>query len=706
MVPSMSYQRFFHLHDAPFRLTPDPDYYFPSRLHREALETLLYAIHGGEGFVQLTGDPGLGKTLIIRSLLNQLGDDVKSGLILHPRLGPEELFRVILADLGMDETIMARMNKEGLLRAFRDMLLETGAHQVRTVVIIDEAQDVPVETLEELRLLSNLETSRAKLLQIILVGQLELEDKLGRPELKQLHQRISIRYRLQPLTLEETSHYINHRLKVAGCDDLTPFSSEQIRYIHQLSKGIPRTINLLCERALMAAYVDGEPFVDRSHVHKALQSIDVDATAVRAAGLGRRWGLVAGMALILAMAGGIWFWRHQPSPMATSAAGSLAVDRQQVAAHPDGEQPASVPVKPKVTDKAEQDTGDGGKNLVRPAAGEDGAAGPGASAAPGPGDKGMPPRPVAAAARPPAAATGTAGPQSLPPVSKGAAPTLAGAIVPDNFFLIGLDRNQQQGYVWKGAGEGAVPPVTRSFSLTFKGIRSGIYLLGQGDAGQGYLFSPHSFFPWNQTNSLLESLVPQMQEAPEQTLVPVLVFGNPSVLEMGREEAGAICQEIQEWADSWRNLDLERHLGFYGDVLVTYRLLQNKPFVIDHQGYARRKQELFARNQSISLQLSDPFCALDPGNSQQGVSLFFQRYISKSYVDAGIKVLYWSRNPVIDAAAPRWVISGRLWIPMAGQDQSRKRGPSTTSALHPKKRDAGQQRPSVERLPSQDDDAW
>ncbi|MDY6852120.1 MAG: AAA family ATPase, partial [Thermodesulfobacteriota bacterium] len=192
----MDYEQFFGLKDTPFRLTPDPDYYFPSDVHKEALQTLLYSIRAHEGFIQITGDPGTGKTLTLRTLLKQLGDEVTTALILNPRLSPEELLKVILEDLGLSPLKMEEKTKEELLRFFRDILLEKAQKGVTTVLIIDEAQNLPNDTLEELRLLSNLETEKKKLLQIILVGQVELEEKLRNPELRQLDQRITIRYRL------------------------------------------------------------------------------------------------------------------------------------------------------------------------------------------------------------------------------------------------------------------------------------------------------------------------------------------------------------------------------------------------------------------------------------------------------------------------------------------------------------------------------
>jgi len=275
----MDYKQFFGLKEHPFRLTPDPDFFFPSDSHREALETLLYSIRSGEGFVQITGIPGTGKTLLLRTILRELGKDVSTALILNPRLSPSELLRVILEDLGLDLSLMNNKPKEALIRYFRQFLLERADQGIKTIIIIDEAQNLPTETMEELRLLSNLETDKEKLLQIILVGQLELEEKLKRPELKQLHQRITIRYRLKYLSREDTGAYIYHRLRIAaggnGTENIS-FPPSVLKYIHNFSAGTPRLINIICERSLMSAFVEGKKTIEKKHAKKAVESIRGD----------------------------------------------------------------------------------------------------------------------------------------------------------------------------------------------------------------------------------------------------------------------------------------------------------------------------------------------------------------------------------------------------------------------------------------------
>lgn len=272
----MDYREFFRLREHPFRITPDPAYFFPSDAHREALQTLLYSIRSGEGFVQISGEPGTGKTLLIRTILKELGDEVATALILNPNLSPSELLKVLLEDLGLDPARFRDLSREEQLRWFRDYLLARAERDEKVVCIIDEAQNLPPETMEELRMLSNLETEKQKLLQIIMVGQLELEEKLKSPSLKQLHQRITIRYRLRRLTKEEIQAYIYHRLRIASAEDRAPdlrFSGGALRQVFRWSQGIPRLVNVICERGVMAAYVEGKHRVDTAEIKKAVESV-------------------------------------------------------------------------------------------------------------------------------------------------------------------------------------------------------------------------------------------------------------------------------------------------------------------------------------------------------------------------------------------------------------------------------------------------
>jgi general secretion pathway protein A len=246
------YKQYFHFSELPFSIAPDPHFLFMSERHQEGLAHLLYGINRGGGFVALTGEVGTGKTTLCRCLLQQLPDNIDIALIVNPKLNAVELLTTICDELGIDYDAKRRTLKT-FIDKINQYLLEAYSNGRRTVLLIDEAQNLSLEVLEHIRLLTNLETDKVKLLQIILVGQPELQQLLSRRALRQLNQRITARYHLLPLSLDETRAYIQHRLTVSGGDPKL-FKDRAIRKIYQFSSGIPRIINILCDRALLGAY--------------------------------------------------------------------------------------------------------------------------------------------------------------------------------------------------------------------------------------------------------------------------------------------------------------------------------------------------------------------------------------------------------------------------------------------------------------------
>jgi len=316
------YLEFFALKEKPFSLTPDPRFLFLSESHRQALDHMIYGIEEREGFILIVGDIGTGKTTICRELLEKLDRNAASALILNPLLSEQELLEAILGDFGIQpggeilpggeekevglifenldpetqsalelnplmpgkkvlENILRKVDqppqsltKKELIDRLNSYLLKKVEEGGNAVLIIDEAQNLAPAVLEQIRILSNLETTKQKLLQIILVGQLELKNKLEQPALRQLNQRISIRYQLKPLSFEETKRYVEHRLFVAGSNSSVAFTDEAYGGIYEYSRGVPRLVNLIAERCLLGAYVDQVRKVDLKLVERCRASLD------------------------------------------------------------------------------------------------------------------------------------------------------------------------------------------------------------------------------------------------------------------------------------------------------------------------------------------------------------------------------------------------------------------------------------------------
>ena len=265
------YEAFFSLEDAPFVLTPDPRFLLRSKGHHEILSTLLYGITSQKGLMALIGDVGTGKTTLCRALLRELPETVQSALVLNPHLSDTELLGAILDDLGIERR---GTTKGELMTVLSQHLLAAGEQGKTVVVILDEAQQMGVEALEQIRILSTLETATRKLLQIVLAGQPELEEKLKRRELRQLDQRISIRCYLKPLSKRDTFRYVEHRMRIAGLPGALPFTRSALNRIYGFSGGIPRVINMVCDRALMAAYSARAREVAPGLIRNAIRNIE------------------------------------------------------------------------------------------------------------------------------------------------------------------------------------------------------------------------------------------------------------------------------------------------------------------------------------------------------------------------------------------------------------------------------------------------
>ncbi|MCC6640657.1 MAG: AAA family ATPase [Deltaproteobacteria bacterium] len=350
------YTAFYGLREKPFALSPDPRFLFLAQSHREALAHLLYGIEQGEGFIAITGEVGTGKTTLCRTLLQRLGGDSEVAFVFNPKLSGIELLKTINAELGIRHDGESQRELNEALNRF---LLEKKRESRRVLLIIDEAQNLERETLEQVRLLSNLETETSKLIQIVLLGQPELDAMLESSELRQLEQRIGVRWRLRSLSPSETREYVKHRLRVAAGAPIEPFSAAALRELHRLSGGVPRVVNVLADRALLAGYVARAREIGPARVRAAANEVRGHRR--------RRWlprglarpGLVdVSLATALIVCAGLWLWlsrapQQEPPPPQASVSdvvpGSVGAGPEPAVASPAIEAtplPDAQPVSP------------------------------------------------------------------------------------------------------------------------------------------------------------------------------------------------------------------------------------------------------------------------------------------------------------------------------------------------------------------------
>jgi general secretion pathway protein A len=278
------YQEHFGLVRSPFEMTPDPAFLYLGEAHREGLATLVYGVQSRKGFVLLTGEVGTGKTTLLHALLAQLDRETLAAFIFNPRLDPLDFFRVLFDEFGIERPCHT---KAEFLLTLNHFLIDRLQKDQPTLLIVDEAQNLSAEMLEEIRLLSNLETPTSKLIQIMLVGQPELWDKLSRPELRQLRQRIVLRHRLRPFDAAETTSYVEERLRLAGHTGKALFDRSALRAVYQASDGIPRLVNIVCDGALLLGFARGKASIGAAEVREVARDLDLvgsgEAEAVEAA---------------------------------------------------------------------------------------------------------------------------------------------------------------------------------------------------------------------------------------------------------------------------------------------------------------------------------------------------------------------------------------------------------------------------------------
>lgn len=293
------YQHYFGLNEAPFSLTPDTEFFFGYEAHQEALNVLLVALRSGEGFIKVTGEVGTGKTLVCRKLMGLLDDAFVVAYIPNPQLNPNALRAALADELGIE--FARNIGQHRLLKIITDRLVELSGEGKRVVVLIDEAQAMPEETLEALRLLTNLETEKYKLMQVVMFGQPELNKKLNEQSVRQLKQRITFSYQLKPLDKNNIGSYIQHRLVIAGYEGTELFNARAVKEITHASGGVPRLINILSHKAMLAAFGQGAKHIDKEHIRMAVS--DSEQASGRRSFFG--WRFTLALSLLVVLTGGV-----------------------------------------------------------------------------------------------------------------------------------------------------------------------------------------------------------------------------------------------------------------------------------------------------------------------------------------------------------------------------------------------------------------
>jgi len=265
------YTKFYGFKEKPFEITPDPKFLYLSENHKEALAHLTYAVGERKGFTVVTGEVGTGKTVLVQTLLSKLDGNTKTAYLFNPMMGSTDFLHYICQDLGLESQ---KKSKGQYLSQLHKFLMNCYSRNETVVLIVDEAHKLDPKLLEEVRLLTNLETSKNKLLQVILIGQPELSEILEKPEFRQLKQRVSLRYHIHPLNKEDTKKYIRKRLRIAGTFDLNIFTPKALHKIYQYTKGIPRLINIVCDNSLLMGFATDQKVIGRKIVHEAINNLD------------------------------------------------------------------------------------------------------------------------------------------------------------------------------------------------------------------------------------------------------------------------------------------------------------------------------------------------------------------------------------------------------------------------------------------------
>lgn len=625
----MDFETFFMLNDNPFRVNPEPKYFYACAEHQQALTELVGRIRSGEERILFIGEKGIGKTLTIHTLSSRLGEKSNAALVLNARLTPIELLKVLLEDLGQPAYLVEGRSYEELSNAFRDIVASNKDQEKNTVVIIDDAQNLPGETLEALKSMAD-DHEGEKSLQIMLSGRPELERSLRNGNFKPFSSRTSAPVVLQRLSPESTEAYLEHRYSVAGGRGGLPFNNAIIKDLHKSSGGIPRLINMICERALMAGFIDDKKKIDKTHLKKAVDSIlgeeippPKPVEPPRPAASKKKYMIAAGVILAcIIIAGMIAFLPgpEQPDPVQPSLTEPQVAPPQSVvqnqidpAKEPETAVPENAALEP---DQGDMETPGDARDEQKPV---------------------EEPKPVFNPMIP------------MPPRQT--------ASLPPNTYLLTIDRDKETAYVWEGA---APSPRIRAEFRWQSPPEPGVYIVGENLKNRRFAFQPERL-------AFKGPAMPSTENWTEITkLLPLKAFpmisfnAGDAVKPEDVKKAAEIKTIINDWAETWRNRDAEKHMSYYGDRFTTYYDATNRTAVQTRDELFELKKTVFKSSGKITLALSDPVILIDPTDSRKAVAVFYQKYATDVYADEGTQALYFELAGK-DHDSGVWRLTGKMF---------------------------------------------
>jgi type II secretory pathway predicted ATPase ExeA len=647
----MTYERFFQLKDRPFRLSPDTEYFFPSAVHKDIMQHLLYSINTEEGFVEITGEPGIGKTITLRSLVEQINEEVLISMIVNPTISSEELLKAVALDFGLRPQDIENQSGEHILRLIQVRLIDLVEQGTIAVIVIDEAQNLSDRALEQICLISNIEIHKKKAVKIILVGQLELENNLQRPELKKIFQRITVRCRLTPLSKKDTILYINHRIRVAGGLEFRQpqFSKKVINMIYEHSNGLPRLINLICERSLMAAFAEKKTSLTKSHVKKAIKSFQPKESVAKAYKRKIRVQLtLTGIIIAICLGGAIYLFQNllksdnEPLKQTIMPSQSLKhqKDPKKNQKHAKSFSQADQHIKKTLQDvsvrssKSETATQSQGlsKNNFKSNSAK-----------------------MASIKKeaPPKVSPDKVFPGQLMTISPG-----------QRIIIFFPDINKM--VIWKQTDK--KPEHIKTINM-YTNLREGIYLLGRDKKLQPFLLNP--FIAQNSIpKSLPETFLHNVGDILSDQLIPVLVYLSGKTFDHPiYDNAKTCCSLVEQWALAWRSKRIDDYLNFYDTDGIQFYKINHQARHMEWEKMKTTKALTFARTTEMTLDILYLNGIIDPANPKAAIVMFHQRYKARNYSDEGIKVLFLSQKyPKHDRSTiplekqAVWRITGRFWI--------------------------------------------